>query len=43
MPVFQDEKMYGFYGVCLLMEQLIHCVQEETDLEQAIRQAGLVV
>lgn len=43
VPVFQDEKMYGFYGVCLLMEQLIHCIQEETDLEQVIRQAGLVV
>lgn len=43
VSVFQDEKMYGFYGICLLMEQLVNCVKEETDLEQVISQAGLVV
>ena len=43
VPVFQDEQMYGYYGVCLLMEKLIDCVNEERDLEEVINQAGLVV
>ena len=43
VSVFQDEQMYGYYGVCLLMERLINCMAEERDLEEVINQAGLVV
>lgn len=43
VSVFQDEKMYGYRGVCLLMEKLISCILEEADLEQVIEEAGLVV
>jgi len=43
VSVFQDEKMFGFHGVCLLMEKLKKSVEEEVDLENVINQAGLVV
>lgn len=43
VPVFQDEQMYGYYGVCLLMERLIDSMKEERDLEEVINQVGLVV
>ncbi|MBO5373189.1 MAG: oxidoreductase [Lachnospiraceae bacterium] len=43
VSVFQDEKMYGYHGVCLLMEQLMNCIKEDADLEDVINSAGLVV
>ena len=43
VSVFQDEKMYGYYGVCLLMEKLAVCILKDADLEQVIEEAGLVV
>ena len=43
VPVFQNEGMYGFYGVCMLMKKLEDCVKEDADLQEVIHQAGLVV
>ncbi|MBO5303152.1 MAG: oxidoreductase [Lachnospiraceae bacterium] len=43
VSVFQDEKMYGYHGICLLMEHLINCIKEDVDLEDVINKAGLVV
>ncbi len=43
VPVFQNEGMYGFHGICLLMEKLCQSVDEVADLEKVIQQAGLVV
>ncbi len=43
VSVFQDEKMYGYHGVCLLMEHLMNCIKEDADLEEVINSAGLVV
>ncbi len=41
--VFQNEGMYGFHGVCMLMEKLCECMNDVADLEKVIHQAGLVV
>ena len=43
VAMFQNEGMYGFDGVCLLMEKLMASIEEETDLETVIHQVGLVV
>ncbi|WP_455716505.1 nitrogenase component 1 [Anaerosporobacter sp.] len=40
---FQDEAMYGYHGICMLMEKLAESVKEEADLNQMINHAGLVV
>ena len=43
VPVFQNEGMYGFHGVKLLMEKLVEAAEKEADIEEVIRKAGLVV
>ncbi len=43
VAVFQNEGMYGFDGVCILMEKLMASIEEEADLEKVIHQVGLVV
>lgn len=43
VAMFQNEGMYGFCGVTLLMERLCEAAQKEADMEEVIRQAGLVV
>ena len=43
VAMFQNEGMYGFHGVTLLMERLCEAAQKEADIEEVIRQAGLVV
>ena len=43
VPVFQNEGMYGFHGVTLLMEKLVEAAEKEADIEEVIRKAGLVV
>lgn len=42
-PVFQNEGMYGYHGVCFLMEKLVEAMKEEADLETVINHVGLVV
>ena len=42
VPMFQTEGMYGVYGVTLLMERLCEAAEKEADIEEIIRQAGLV-
>lgn len=43
VAVFQNEGMYGFHGVTLLMEKLCEAAKKEADMEEVIRKAGLVV
>ncbi len=43
VAMFQNAEMYGFHGVTLLMERLCEAAQTEADIEEVIRQAGLVV
>ena len=42
VAIFQNEGMYGFHGVTLLMERLCEAAQKEADIEEVIRKAGLV-
>ena len=42
VAMFQNEGMYGFHGVTLLMERLCEAAQREADIEEVIRKAGLV-
>lgn len=41
--LFEDEGMYGYYGVTCLMEKLEHALEKEVDLENMIHEYGLVV
>lgn len=41
--IFDDEGIYGYYGVESLMEKLEHALDCEVDLETMIHEYGLVV
>lgn len=43
VDLFDDEGMYGYHGVCCLMEKLERALEQPVDLENMIHEYGLVV
>lgn len=43
VDLFDDEGVYGYYGVRCLMEKLEHALEQQVDLETMIHEYGLVV
>ena len=43
MPVAADAEQYGFSGICLLMTRMAEENARSYDLEQLVKDSGLVV